>query len=207
MLISEGIQLVRDDLADEGETPRLSDAQGLRQFQRAVRIFNTIIANSELPIGVKTSTITLVASQQNYSKPDDFMKPLILDDGSGDGGLLWVDPEQWARMDTASRTEKDVWTIFDDELQIAGTPTSAATLTLYYYPTITTSTYSIATTLPWDGLLDDALVEFVKIRWMSIDEYGLAQDAQLADSLTKAVLAGIRPIQQGAYAGNFPEYD
>ena len=195
MLISDAIKIVRDDIADEGETPRLTDLKGLRQFQRAIWVFNSVIANEELPLNVKTYSFTADGSP-NYAKPDDFMRPLVLEDGSP---LAWIDPEQWARKNDDSR----VWSIFNNRIYLS---VSSGSMLLYYYPTLVTSTMSGASPIPWDGLLDYAVTEFVKIRWMSVDEYALTQDVKLAESLTRASIQSLRPLQMGHFHGPVPRY-
>ena len=76
----------------------------------------------------------------------------------------------------------------DDKIKFKGTPASALTLNLWYYPTVGAESMTVGSTLPWGGRVDDIIMEYAANRLKNIDEMDLTFDTQLMTDMETQIL-------------------
>ncbi|MFH0822435.1 MAG: hypothetical protein V2B18_06765, partial [Pseudomonadota bacterium] len=78
-----------------------------------------------------------------------------------------------------------------------GTPGAVVALTLWYYPTIDPAAYTVATSTPWSGRIDDIIMEYVGLRAKNIDEMEASFDQALLQDMESQIIS--------AYSSNAPQ--
>ena len=204
--ISDILDYVRDVTDDVGDQPRMSDAVGLRYAKRALQRAWQVIVNNNLPIGVSTQAYTTTADQQNEDLPSDFQKHIGLQRDSTGKMLRYINVEQWARLYRAGESECTIWTILDDDIYLASTPSAAIDLTLFYWPTLDLSAYSVNTSMPWGGKLDEPIKNYLTLLALNTDEYNLDQDMAFLQEMENQIVTGLAPLEIGSLHGPVPEY-
>jgi hypothetical protein len=81
----------------------------------------------------------------------------------------------------------------NDKILFKGTPTAAVSLDLWYFPTISTATMTVGSTMPWGGRIDDIIMEYSANRLKNIDEMDLTYDTQLMTDMENQILRAYFP--------------
>jgi len=200
-LISACITELRTDVSDD-DTTRFTDTQILNLFKKAIRRANRVAQRAGLQFAKSSASLTTTASQAyvSYSAVTDFdvFMGLFRDDDHTQ--LTLVTERDWERLGSSeavlSYCRIDM---ANSRIYLAGTPTSAETLTLWYYPTIDVSAYTTSSSMPWSGRVDDMIMEYVGLRLKNIDEMDATFDQNLLADMEQQILA--------AYAPNSANYE
>lgn len=206
--ISSLITEIRTDLSDDAST-RFTDTQLLNLFKKAIRRANRIVQRNGIQFGKKQIAINTIAAQTYI-------------DISATGPISVADFDVWIGLfrddlhkEIPKRTERD-WELiisasalanclFDQansKIYFNGAPASVVALTLWYYPTVDVSAYTTATETPWDGRIDDIIMEYVSIRAKNIDEMDASFDKALLTDMENQILQAYAPnavtVSEGA---------
>lgn len=193
-IISDLITDLRVDL-DDNRANRWSDARLLRQITRAIRRLSHILYRNDIELGRQIYSLTTAAGTTEYTLPSDYMV---------DQGLY--------RTDTGERINKESeesWHILQGpgELQsyiirgykflVTAAPLSSVPLELVYWPLYGDETITISDETPWDGKLDDLILEYTGYRLRNIDEMDQTPDSAILRDLENQILgtyAAIGPL-------------
>lgn len=200
-LISTCITELRTDVSDDSST-RFTDTQFLNIFKKAIRRANRVAQRAGLQFAKSSATLTTVTSQAyvSYAAVTDFDVFMGLFRDADNTQLTLVTERDWERLGssegTCSYCRLDM---ANSRIYLAGTPSSAETLTLWYYPTIDVSAYTTASSMPWSGRCDDMIMEYVGLRLKNIDEMDATFDQNLLNDMEQQILS--------AYAPNSANYE
>jgi hypothetical protein len=197
--ISALITEMRTDLSDDSST-RFSDTQLLSLLKKAIRRANRIVQRHGIQFAKKKIILTASANQ-------DYVEIYA------DAGHTVADFDVWIGLfrdtlheEIPKQTETEWETIIAapamatcfldqaaNKIYFNGTPTAGETLTLWYYPTIDPAYYTVSTSTPWGGRLDDVLMEYACLRAKNIDEMNAAFDQALMADMENQILGAYQP--------------
>jgi hypothetical protein len=195
-LISALITEIRTDIADDDST-RFSDTQILNMMKRAIRRANRIAIRNKLQFAKKSAAITCVADQAyvtlSTSITDfDVMIKLFLDDSHEE--IPFRTELEWETLKAGEAELANAFLDYaNDKIQFNGTPSTAETLTCWYFPTVDPSAYTTASSTPWSGRLDDIIMEYVALRLRNIDEMDTSFDQSLLNDMETQILETYGP--------------
>jgi len=190
------IDEIRIELNDAGAT-RFSDATLLSIVKRALRRANLVIQRHQLHFGKKKTVLSTVVNQAYVDLPADFSVPVprALWRTDTKEEVVILKENQWEEV--SADESKLVYARLDlenDRIELKNTPTSVVSLDFYYFPTISTASYTAGTPMPWGGRLDDAIIEYATLRARNIDEQDVSVDTQLLTDFETQILDTYRPL-------------
>jgi hypothetical protein len=197
MLVSEALTEIRVELDDELST-RWTNDKLIALIKKAVRRLAGILAANDIDAGKKSATITTVSGTQVYTLPTDFMRDIGLFRQDTGVPLIRVPDARWETLPSttpvssyyAIRTASSgMPAAVALSLLIKGTPDAALALTLAYWPRLDGLTFTTSASLPYNGLFDDLIMEYVSLRAKNIDEMNVTTDAQLLQEMENKVLS------------------
>jgi hypothetical protein len=194
-LISDLILEIRTDISDDDST-RFTDTQVLNVIKKAIRRANRIVQRNGLQFGKKKGTITTVANQDYVTLSTavtDFDVSIGLWRTDTHAQIPLKTESQWECIISASALANALLNYGNDKIQFNGTPSSAVSLNLWYYPTVDPSAYTVATTTPWAGRIDDIIMEYTSNRLKNIDEMDLSFDTQLMTDMENQIIQAYAP--------------
>lgn len=192
-LVSEIITDIRDEINDESSTRFTTDAPILRYIKRAILRANRIAQREGLQFAKKKATLTTVASQAYVSLPSDFDVDIALFRPADYSVLYKCSEVEWNSIVSASVLTCWYLDLENSKILFNGTPDAVESLYLYYFPKIDTSLYTSLTTMPWDGKLDDIIIEYVSLRLKNKDEMDVSTDLKLLTDFENQILKAYRP--------------
>lgn len=192
--VSSVVDDVRYDLNDTDST-RFSDAVVLAVLKKAVRRCNRIAQRNGLNFAKKSATLTTVANQAYVALPADFDtvlgKPCLFRDGTHVSITQRTEAE-WETILSATGLANFLIDQTNDRILFNGTPTGVETLTFWYYPTISTSTWTTSnmssSTMPWGGRVDDIVAEYTSLRLKNLSEMDASFDLSLMTDMESQIL-------------------
>jgi hypothetical protein len=202
--ISTLITELRVDINDSSST-RFTDANLLALFKKAIRRANRICQRNDIQFAKKSVTLTTTPSQDYIdisSTGSDFDVWIGLFRDSDHKEIKTRTEREW---ETDLSQTANTYCRLDQansKIYLNGTPDSAATLTLWYYPTVDPSAYTTASTTPWNGRIDDILMEYVRIRVLNMDEMDVSFDSQLMTDLENQILGAYKYNSVTVVEGN-----
>jgi hypothetical protein len=191
-LVSDIITSARYDINDASST-LFTDAAILSVVKRAVTRANRIVQRNAIQFAKKKATLTTVANQAYVALPTDFDVDIGLWRDADHTKLEKSTEMVWEQIVTADSLENWYLDLENSRILFNGTPTSAETLTFYYYPLIDISAYTTATTMPWSGRLDDIIVEYVSLRLKNTSEMNVDVDLQLLQDFENQITLAYQP--------------
>ena len=196
MLVSEALNEIRIELDDTLST-RWTDANLVTLIKKAVRRLGNILYTNDISVGKKTYTFPTVNGTAAYALPADFMADVGIFRQDTKVPILKVSDYQWEIMGTVTeaayyivRTES-VGSPAEDAAAVLfkGVPASIISMKLVYWPRLDSLSFTTATELPYNGMFDDILLEYVTMRCKNIDEMNINTDAQLLQEMESKVVA------------------
>ena len=197
MLVSEAINEIRIELDDLLST-RWTDANILTLIKKAVRRLGGILYTNDISVGKKTYAFSTVNGTQAYALPTDFMADVGVFRQDTLSPVLKVSDYQWEIM-SASVGESLYYIVRTESLGspaedvaailFKSTPASAVSMRLVYWPRLDSLTFTTSSDLPYNGMFDDMLLEYVAMRCKNIDEMNVNTDAQLLQEMENKVVA------------------
>lgn len=182
------IDAVRIELSDS-TTQEWTDAKLLSLVKRSVTRTNEILGKLGLEDGkAAVHTFSTADGTATYALPTDYLYHFSLWRRDSRFQLPQVTNDEWETLDSPS--ECVYWRLNGAYIEISGTPASVISMAFYYWPKIDVSAYTTSTTMPWGGIFDDSIVEYVALRCKNIDEMDVTVDAALVGQIER-LAAGV----------------
>ena len=190
--ISALITELRTDLNDDlvsGVATRFQDAQYLNMFKKAIRRANRIVQRNGIQFAKSKSAINTSATLNYVSLPATFdvWHGLYRDDTHKE--IPKRTEKEWETIYSATALEQCLLDQANALIYFNATPGAIVALTLWFYPVIDPSAYTTASSTPWDGRLDDILLEYTGIRFKNIDEMEAGFDQALLQDMEAQILS------------------
>lgn len=198
--VSGVIDDIRAEVNDADST-RFTDAVILSVLKKAIRRCNRIAQRNGLNFAKAYTTLTTVANQAYVSLPADFdtafgKKCLYRD--SDHTQIIPMNEDEWETVISPATLS---YCLIDQTLNViklAGTPSAAETLTFWYYPVINMDSWTTSTkatdAMPWNGKLNDIIVEYAALRLKNNDEMDASLDLQLMTDMENQILQAYAPL-------------
>ena len=203
-LISAMITEIRTDLNDDDST-RWTDAKILNVIKKAIRRANRIVQRNGVHFAKKVAAITTVANQAYLTlstSVTDFDVFISLWHDDNHREIALKNEHEWEGISSASALDYCHIDYTNDKLEFQSTPSSAEALTLWYYPTVDPSAYTVSSSMPWSGRLDDMISEYVIARLKNIDEMSLDFEQQTLADMENQILQAYAPNSPCMVEGN-----
>ena len=186
--ISSLITELRTDLNDDAST-RFTDTQLLNMFKKAIRRANRICQRNGIQFAKSKSAINTSATLDYVSLPATFdvWHGLYRDDTHKE--IPKRTEKEWETIYSASALAQCLLDQVNSKIYFNGTPGAIVALTLWFYPVIDPSAYTVASSTPWDGRLDDIIMEYCGIRFKNIDEMEAEFDQALLQDMEAQILS------------------
>lgn len=185
MLVSEFLTHLRDELGDGGKTRYQSDAPLVRMLQKSIVRAQGVLYRNGISFGRNKYTFDTVAGTSTYALPSDFASVYGMWRTDQHKPLQHRTTDQFENIISAQECSN--YTVLDDDLIIAGTPTTVIPLALYYWPIA--PTVAIGDEMPWRGRLDYIILDYLKIRCFNIDEMDTTADIQMMQDLENNIVS------------------
>lgn len=205
-LVSDVISDVRVEINDTGSTRFTNDTTSILPIvKQAIRRANRICQRASLHFAKKRASITCTPSQAYVTFAaagiTDIDIPIGLYRDSTHDKIIQRTEQEWETDATA--TELSYWflDLQDSYIRFNGTPTTAALLTLWYYPVVDPSAYTTASTMPWGGRLDDIISRYVALRLQNIDEMDVTMDEKILQDMEQSIISTYQPQSPIMVAG------
>jgi hypothetical protein len=195
-VVSTVITDIRYYINDTAST-RFTDTYLLALIKRAVNRANRIAQRNNLQFAKKKATLTTVVSQTYIALPADF------DTTIGSKSLFraasYVEipiktENEWELLRSPAALAYAQIDMENSRINFKGAPAAVESLYFYYFPTVDTSAWTTASTMPWGGRLDDMIAEYVIIRSQNIDEMDSSFDIQLLQDFETQILSAYQPL-------------
>ena len=201
--VADVIADVRVEINDVSKTRFSSDtSEILPLVKQAIRRANRVVERHSIPFAKTSATLTTVADTAYVSLPSDFDIPIGIWRDDTDERLTHVNEQVWETLDSPAALTYWFLDIENSRIYLAGTPDSAETLTIRYFPTVDPSAYTTASTMPWSGRLDDAITRYVALRLQNIDEMNVKTDENILTDFENSIIQTYMyqnpPIVEGA---------
>ena len=181
-LANDALYIIRGGLGDQQST-RWSDKFILNELNRAIQRMLAIFKRNALDYGMARTVFTIAAGADSFHLPADFRGVV----GLYQYGKL-VTLKGAEELETITATiPLAVWAVDGSNGNVKNAPTADTSLTMRYWqaPADLTST---ASTMPWNGVFDGPLCDYVRLRLANYDEMTVTQDMQLMQDLENNML-------------------
>ena len=181
-LANDALYIIRGGLGDQQST-RWSDKFILSELNRAIQRMLAIFKRNALDYGMGRTVFTIAAGADSFPLPADFRGVV----GLYQSGKL-VTLKGAEELETITATiPLAVWAVDGSSGNVKNAPTADTSLTLRYWqaPADLSST---ASTMPWNGVFDGPLCDYVRLRLANYDEMTVSQDMQLMQDLENNML-------------------
>jgi len=190
--ISSLITELRTDLNDDAST-RFTDTKLLNYFKKAVRRANRIVQRNGIQFAKSKGAINTSASLDYVALPADFdvWHGLYRDDTHKE--IIRKTEKEWETILSASAMANCLLDQANSRIYFNATPGAVVALTLWYYPLIDPAAYTVDTSTPWSGRLDDIIMEYVGLRAKNLDEMDARFDQNLLTDMENQILQAYVP--------------
>lgn len=200
-VISSLITELRTDLSDDGST-RFTDTQLLNLFKKAIRRANRIVQRNGIQFGKSKAVINTSATLDYVALPADFDVWLGLFRDDSHKAILRKREEEWETIYSATALAQCLLDQANSKIYFNATPGAVIALTLWYFPSYDIASYTVASPTPWDGRLDDLIMEYTKLRALNIDEMDVTFDQALLVDFENQVIQSYGPNTVTIIDGN-----
>lgn len=179
---NDAIYVIRGGLGDQMQN-RWSDKFILSELNRAAERMLAVFKRNLLDYGMGRATILLPADADTFALPADFRGVV----GLYHNGKM-VQLKGIEELETITATiPLAVWAVEGVKGVVKRPPAADAELTLRYWQAPAPLT-TAASTMPWNGVFDAPLSDYVRLRLANYDEMTVAQDVQLLQDLENNML-------------------
>ena len=181
-LANDALYIIRGGLGDQQST-RWSAKFILSELNRAIQRMLAIFKRNALDYGMGRTVFTIAAGADSFPLPADFRGAVGLYQS---GKIVTLKGAEELETITATMPLA-VWAVDGSNGNVKNAPTADTSLTLRYWqaPADLTST---ASTMPWNGVFDGPLCDYVRLRLANYDEMTVSQDMQLMQDLENNML-------------------
>jgi hypothetical protein len=167
---------------DDLDKTRWTDDQLKVFLGKSVRRVNQLVVRHELDFGMRHDTVTMLPDGTidgiDYQDVNAVCM-LVLGDGKEVKQLY---PSQYATV--VDPGQGNIWTFINGQAVYKTPFPEEAEATFIYYPRMSLNT----TESPWDGRLDDIVVEYAAFRAKNVDEMNAQADQQMMAELENRLL-------------------
>lgn len=192
-LVSNVISDIRIEINDIDST-RFTDTTVLAIIKQAIRRANRICQRSQLQFAKKKAAMTTVAAQDYLDAPIDIDIPIGLWRDDLHSKITQKTESDWEQIIAAQEIACWFLDVGDNKIYFNGVPTQEINLTMWYFPVIDPSAYDTATTMPWNGKLDDIIARYVAMRLQNIEEQNTTQDAAILQDMEASIVSVYAPL-------------
>ena len=162
---------------DDDEEVRWDDDQMVNIIMEVVDQVGTILNRHGLQFAKEKTTLTTVADQ-GYIDVSSLDPPIasiidIYDPGTAKP-LKHEEEDGWERLLNPGGVYHYLW--LDDKIYLKNTPTAVGDLTMWYWPDIDTSAWTVSTPMPWGDRLNFIIAQQVVVICQNVDEMDIAMD-------------------------------
>jgi hypothetical protein len=202
-LVSTVIADIRVEINDTESTRFTNDtAVILPLVKQAIRRANRIVQRVGLHFGKKKVTVTTTANQAYSTLTADLDIPLGLYRDSDHTKIWQLGEDEWEQTETASELTYWFLDIENSKFLWNGTPTTARSLTFWYYPTVDPSAYTTSSTMPWGGRLDDIIAKYVALRIQNLEEMNIKVDENILKDMEVSIIEAYMPQNPTSLQGS-----
>ena len=191
-LVSNVISDIRIEINDIDST-RFTDTTILAILKQAVRRANRICQRSQLQFAKKKAAMTTVAAQDYLDAPIDIDIPIGLWRDDLHSKITQKTESDWEQIIAAQEIACWFLDVENNKIYFNGVPAHDINLTMWYFPVIDPSAYDAATTMPWNGKLDDIIARYVAMRLQNIEEQNITQDQAILSDMEASIVATYAP--------------
>ena len=181
-LANDALVVIRGGLGDLQAT-RWSDSFLLSELSRAADRLLAIFKRHALDYGMGRVDMVLAAGQEAFDLPDDFRGVVGL---FADGRLVQLKGIEELETLTPA-VPLAVWAVDDRQGQVKRPAEAETRLTLRYWKA-PRPLKQPADDMPWRGVFDGPLTDYVRVRLANYDEMSVSQDMQLLQDLENNML-------------------
>ena len=193
-LVSSVISDIRVEINDSSSTRFSDDTTAILPLvKQAIRRANRICQRAGLHFAKSTSSLTCVSGQAYVTMPADLDIPIGLWRDATASKLVQCSESDWEGLYSPSELEYWFLDVTNSKVLLAGTPTSAEKLTIWYFPTCDPSAYTTSSTMPWGGRLDDIITRYVALRLQNIDEMNVTVDENILQDMETSIVSSYQP--------------
>lgn len=202
-LVSEVISDIRVEINDTGSTRFTDDTTVILPLvKQAIRRANRICQRVGLHFAKKKATVTCTANQAYATMTADLEIPIGLYRDHDHVKIYQLGEDEWEQTETSAELEYWFLDIENSKFLFNGTPTSARTLTLWYYPTVDPSAYTTSSTMPWGGRLDDIIAKYVALRIQNLEEMNIKVDENILKDMEVSIIEAYMPQNPTSLQGS-----
>ncbi len=188
---------IRVELTDKGRTRWKDDTELTALVDRAIRRINGILAKNHINFAREYKNVTLKTDGtiEDFPAQASIMRifGLYRDDAKERIIHLW--PSQWEVL--KSCTAAQYWAVVNQVAVYREASSVEIPATFIYYPKIEIDPVES----PWEGLLDDQIVEYASYRAKNIDEMTLQQDLELLKELEITIIDNYKGLEPNIGVG------
>lgn len=193
-LVSDVIAEVRVEINDTDSTRFPNDTTTILPIvKQAIRRANRICQRAQLHFAKKSAALVTVANQNYVDAPADLDIPIGLWRDDLHQKITQKTESEWEQIITASAVGNWFLDLQNSRILLNAAPTGVMNLTLWYFPTIDPSAYTVASTMPWGGKLDDIIARYVALRIQNIEEQNTAQDQAILNDMEASIISVYAP--------------
>ena len=182
---------------EDDTNSRFSEAYKLGFVKVAIRRANRILQRNGIQFAKKYTDLTTTADQAYISMPEDFDVDIGLYHSSLYTPLTKCLESEWEQLQGEDINQFYMLDYVNSRILLKATPNdSTTTLRLWYYPTIDPSAYTVDSTMPWGGRLDDPIGQYVVMRLLTIGELDASSELSLMTDLENQILQAYTPLAQ-----------
>ena len=180
------IENIRQELSDEFNT-RWSDKQLTRFISQAVTRAVHVGRRNNLQFIKGKADLVFAVGESEKPLPDGFLTDIGLWNLGTRAKLLKVSEEEWEGA--ASPQEASQYMLEGTQLVIQGVPIAETTLRLRYFKGADLEALKAdGADMPWNGVLDEIVLEYAALRARKIDRDETAADLELLKDLENNIL-------------------
>ncbi len=193
MSITTILDDIRIELTDEQKT-RWTDEDLTKMVHKSIRRINHVLVRNEIQFAREVVNVTFEADGRVDGVPP--LKSVISIEGlyriDTDEKLDQLLPQQWETL--TSVVPVAVWTIINGVARYREVSSAVVDGKFVYYPVVTIDPVDS----PWEGRVDDCIVDYAAFRCKNIDEMSLQQDKELMAELEERIISNYKRLEQQA---------
>jgi len=202
-LVSTVIADIRVEINDTESTRFTTDtAVILPLVKQAIRRANRICQRVGLHFAKKKVAVTCTANQAYTTLTSDLDIPIGLYRDSDHTKIIQLGEDEWEQTETAAELTYWLLDIENSKFLWNGTPTTARALTFWYYPTVDPSAYTVSSTMPWGGRLDDIIAKYVALRIQNLEEMNIKVDENILKDMEVSIIEAYMPQNPTSLQGS-----
>jgi hypothetical protein len=189
-LLSSVITDIRVEINDTGSTRFTDDTTVILPLvKQAIRRANRICQRAGLHFAKKSAALNTVANQAYVPMPDDLDIPIGLWRDDTHNKIIQRTESEWEQIISATGLANWFLDVVNSKILFNGTPSDVTALTMWYFPTVDPSAYTVASTMPWSGKLDDIIARYVALRIQNLDEMNVTMDEKILQDMEVSIVS------------------